>query len=238
VGASPLLFVLGPVVRISRVAAQDFDRYALADQLYELLAGDLAAEDLELIDVRIFRGGGRLQVRLYVDAPGDDRVDLEGCLRASRTAGLLLEAADPIPGPYVLEVSSPGVRRPLRTEAHFAAAVGRPVELRVRGGEGRPRRLRGRLESAYAGTLRVSPLAAGGEDGAAPVAEEGGERRYGEPVDLRRADVLEANLDEDLDVQALINAERRDRKEEKKKLREERKTQPRGRQRPKPHRET
>jgi ribosome maturation factor RimP len=221
------------------VAAEELDRYALADRLYDLLAGDLAAEDLELVDVRIFRGGGRLQVRLSVDGTGEDHVNLEGCVRASRTAGLLMEAADLIPGPYVLEVSSPGVRRPLRTDAHFAAAVGKPVELRLRSGSGRPKRVRGRLESAYAGTLRVAPLASG-EDGAS--SEDGseavGERRYGEPVDLRRDDVLEANIDEDLDVQALINAERRQRKEEKRKLREERKTQPRGRVRPKPHRET
>jgi hypothetical protein len=85
----------------------------------------------------------------------------------------------------------------------------------------------------------VAPLASSG-DGAATEdgGEAAGERRYDEPVDLRRDDVLEANLDEDLDVQALINAERRQRKEEKRKLREERKTQPRGRVRPKPHRET
>ncbi len=217
------------------MAAEEFDRYALADRLYDLLAGDLAAEDLELVDVRIYRGGGRLQVRLYVDAPGEAQVDLEGCMRASRTAGMLLEAADPIAGPYVLEVSSPGVRRPLRTDAHFADAVGRPVELRVRGSAGRPRRVRGRLESAYAGTLRVAPLAANEDEGGAE-AGAAGERRYGEPVDLRRADVLEANLDEDLDVQALINADRRERKEEKRKLREERKAMPRGRVRPKPQR--
>ncbi len=219
------------------MAAEEFDRYALADRLYDLLAGDLAAEDLDLVDVRIYRGGGRLQVRLYVDAPGEAHVDLEGCMRASRTAGMLLEAADPISGPYVLEVSSPGVRRPLRTEAHFAEAVGKPVELRVRGGAGRPRRVRGRLESVYAGTLRVAPLAANEDEGGAQ-AGDAGERRYGDPVDLRRVDVLEANLDEDLDVQALINADRRERKEEKRKLREERKSQPRGRARPKPHRET
>jgi ribosome maturation factor RimP len=215
------------------VAAEELDRYALADRLYDLLAGDLAAEDLELVDVRIYRGGGRLQVRLSVDALGEGQVDLAGCVRASRTASMLLESADPIPGPYVLEVSSPGVRRPLRTEAHFAAAVGKSVELRVRGGEGRPRRVRGRLESVYAGTLRVAPIAASEGDGAAV-----GERSYGEPVDLRRADVLEANLDEDLDAQALINADRRERKEQKKQLREERKAQPRGRVRPKPQKGT
>jgi ribosome maturation factor RimP len=219
------------------VAAEEFDRYALADRVYDLLAGDLAAEDLELVDVRIYRGGGRLQVRLYVDAPGETPVDLGGCVRASRTAGMLMESADLIPGPYVLEVSSPGVRRPLRTEAHFVAAVGMPVELRVRGGAGRPRRVRGRLESVYAGTLRVAPLAANEDEGGAQAGAVG-EDRYAEPVDLRRTDVLEANLDEDLDAQALINADRRRRKEEKKQLREERKAQPHGRVRPKPARKT
>lgn len=236
------------------MAAEELDRYALADRLFALLADELTAEGLELVDVRIFRGGGRLQVRLYVDAPGEERIDLDGCMRASRSAGMVLEAADPIAGPYVLEVSSPGVRRPLRTDAHLAEAVGRPVELRVRG-DGKPRRLRGRLDAWDGEALLVAPLEAGGDpiadeatDGEPEPAAVGDEsaatpsppvaRRYGTPTPIRRRDVLEANLDEDLDVQALINADRRRHKEEKRQLREERKAKPRGRVRPKPHRET
>ena len=63
------------------------------------------------------------------------------------------------------------------------------------------------------------------------------ERHFGDPVSVLRRDVLEANLDEVLDVQALINADRRRRKDQRKQLREDRKAQPHGRVRPKPRRE-
>ena len=86
------------------------DRYALARRVLTLLEEDLAADGFEVLDVRVYLGGGRYQVRIYVDTA--EGIDLSGCARASRTAGMLLEEADPFPGPYVIEVSSPGVRRP------------------------------------------------------------------------------------------------------------------------------
>ncbi len=228
--------------------AEEFDRYALADRLFALLAPELAAEDIDLVDVRVFRGGGRLQVRLSVDRAGGEPIDLAGCASASRSAGLLLEDADVIADAYVLEVSSPGVRRPLRTDASFADAVGRAVELRVREGAGRPRRLRGRLDAFAPGTLTLAPLADGGGSGNEAAGDddpdadsehppEADVRSYGPARAIARAAVLEANLDEELDVQALINADRRRRREERRQQRQERQTQTRGRVRSKTRRE-
>ena len=81
------------------------DKYALAHDVLRLLEGELDAIGFELLDVRVFRGGGRLQLRIYVDTAYG--IDLDGCARASRTVGMLLEESDLIPGPYVIEVSSP-----------------------------------------------------------------------------------------------------------------------------------
>ena len=72
---------------------------------------------------------------------------------ASRTAGMLLEEADLFPDQYVIEVSSPGIRRPLRTPAHFAAAVGEKVDLKVRRKDAG--RVRGVLQAADDGTVTV-----------------------------------------------------------------------------------
>jgi len=94
-----------------------------------LLEEELAAIGYELIDVRLFLGGGRLSIRVYLDREGG--IDLDACARASRTIDLLLEESRLIDEAYVIEVSSPGVRRPLRTRAHFAAAVGAQVEVKV-----------------------------------------------------------------------------------------------------------
>jgi ribosome maturation factor RimP len=235
---------IGPGAKDAAVAADELDRYALADRLFELLAPDLAAEAVELVDVRVFRGGGRLQVRLSVDRAGGEAIDLDGCATASRTAGMLLEEADLMAGPYVLEVSSPGVRRPLRTDAHLQAAVGRDVALVVRGGERRPRRLRGRLEAFGGGRLTVAPLQTGADAAAAEAPARGAEaggpgaQPYGPPEVIARADVLEANLDTELDVQALINADRRRRKQQKRQARQQRQSQSSGRVRSKTRRDT
>ena len=194
------------------------DRYALASRILERLEPELAAEGFELVDVRIFQGGGRQQVRLYVDLPGAQRIDLDGCAAASRSASMLLEAADFFAGPWVLEVSSPGIRRPLRREAHFVAVVGCDVEIKWRQPQApaqRPSQLRGRLVAVAGGSLTIAPAARGDE-------AADGEKREPEPVVVPLAAVLEANLDRDFDVQAVISQDRRRRKQEKRAQRPER----------------
>jgi ribosome maturation factor RimP len=194
----------------------NLDRYALAARIHDLLATELGAEGWELVDVRVFRGGGRLQVRLYVDLPGEERIDLDGCARASRAASMFLEEADLFGGAWVLEVSSPGIRRPLRTEEHFRAVVGRDVELKWRPLDqptARPQNLRGRLEAVEEGRLEITPVAS--QDAAEAVAPE--------PVTVPLAAVLEANLDHDFDAQAVIREDRRRRKEDRRSKRAARK---------------
>jgi ribosome maturation factor RimP len=189
------------------------DRYALANRVIDLLEGELAAEGFELIDVRVFLGGGRHQVRIYLDT--EEGIDLDGCARASRTAGMLLEEADLFPHQYVVEVSSPGVRRPLRTAEHFAAAVGEDVELKLNR-PGKAGRLRGRLLAVESGALRVLPAGAEADAAAAATADDATDATV-RTVSL--ATVLEANLDPEFDAQALIGADRRRRKDEKRQRR-------------------
>ena len=186
------------------------DRYALAQRVIALVEEDLAADGYDLLDVRVFRGGGRLQLRLYVDAA--DGVGLDDCARASRTAGMLLEEADLFSQAYVIEVSSPGVRRPLRTAEHFAAAVGQKVELRI-DSRGKPDKFRGKLLACCQRQLVLQPET----------------ESDGPPTELRISldQLLEANLDPEFDVQALIGADRRRRKAEKRERREQRRRKPR-----------
>ena len=177
------------------------DPRRLRQMVIDLLEADLASDGYDLVDVRIFQGGGRHQLRLYVDAEGG--VTLAGCTAASRTVSMLLEEADFIPGPYVIEVSSPGIRRPLRTAAHFAAAVGSDIELKMSRGH-QPARLRGKLQDCADGRLLIEVV---GDQ-----AEEAGEATV---TSVNLDQVLEANLEPEFDVQALINADRRARKDAK-----------------------
>jgi ribosome maturation factor RimP len=118
------------------------------------LAAPLVAEHgLELVDVE--HTGGVL--RLTVDRDGGAGLDLVAA--ATRAVSRALDAADPLPGQYTLEVSTPGLERPLRTPDHFARAIGRTVAVKTVPGTAGPRRLTGTLVAADADhvTVRVDP---------------------------------------------------------------------------------
>jgi ribosome maturation factor RimP len=96
-------------------------------QVIELLDGEFARAGYEIEDVLI---DGRAEPpRITVIADGDKALDLDTVAALSRSASSLLDAVDGIDGRYVLEVSSPGVDRPLTTDKHFRRARGRKVEL-------------------------------------------------------------------------------------------------------------
>ena len=94
---------------------------------------------LELVDVEMKTG----VLQVTVDREGG--VDLEALTDANRAVSTVLDELDPIPGRYSLEVSSPGIERPLRTPAHFAKALGATVTVKTRPQVPGERRLRGTL---------------------------------------------------------------------------------------------
>lgn len=133
---------------------------ATTDDVERLVAPAVTEAGLELVDVELTPAPRVLRVR--VDAPGGVDLDLLGGL--TRTISRLLDEADAVPGGrYDLEVSSPGVERPLRRREHFAAAVGSPVRIRTRPGADGPRRAEGVLTAADEEGVVVA-----GEAGEAP----------------------------------------------------------------------
>jgi ribosome maturation factor RimP len=120
----------------------DMDTQALAQRFTEVLA-DLG---LECIGVEFTPSQGQSTLRVYLDTEGRE-VGLDDCETASRELSALLDVEDPIPGHYVLEVSSPGIDRPLFTAAQFAKVAGTEVKILLKAPlEGR-RRLRGKVVS-------------------------------------------------------------------------------------------
>jgi ribosome maturation factor RimP len=101
----------------------------------------LAEQGLECFDVEF--SGGRLVV--MADRPGG--VDLDALTDASRAISAALDRADPVPGHYVLEVSSPGLERRLRSPEHFHRFVGSTVSVKLTAAAEPPRRLKGRLDA-------------------------------------------------------------------------------------------
>jgi ribosome maturation factor RimP len=126
----------------------------MRESLIRLLEPEVAAEGLELVelDVAAHHGGGLL--RLYIDRPGG-AVTVDDCERVSRRVGPVLDAADPIRGGYTLEVSSPGLDRPLTRPEHYARVVGGRVRIELAvPREGRAR-YTGRLLAADGGRVRL-----------------------------------------------------------------------------------
>jgi len=92
----------------------------------ERMAHEVAErEGCEIYDVELVGGGGSRALRVFIDKAGGGGVSIDDCSNVSRGLNLLLDVEDVIPGgAYNLEVSSPGLERPLRTPVHFKRAAG------------------------------------------------------------------------------------------------------------------
>lgn len=118
-------------------------------QVIELLDGEFARAGYEIEDVVI--DAGVRPPRITVIADGDDPLDLDAVAALSQAAAQVLDTLDAVTGRYVLEVSSPGVERPLTTEKHYRRARGRKAELTLADGS----QVTGRLGGSRQGTLRL-----------------------------------------------------------------------------------
>ena len=114
----------------NRLAARDVGAkvWAVADAIAPRMG-------VEVVDVEQSSLGRRPVVRLFIDKP--EGVSLADCERMSRLLAERLDAEDAVDFPYVLEVSSPGLKRPLRKAADFRRYSGRRILLRLRGCEGK-----------------------------------------------------------------------------------------------------
>ncbi len=83
-------------------------------------------EGLELVDIEYKKEGQNWFLRVFIDRT-EEGVDLDDCTRISEKLSEMLDELDPIPGAYILEVSSPGVERPLKKEKDFRKAIGKNV---------------------------------------------------------------------------------------------------------------
>lgn len=82
---------------------------------------------LELVDVEYVKEGQDWVLRVFIDKP--EGIDIEDCEAVSRKLGEELDVVDPIPGSYLLEVSSPGLERPLKSDGDFVRFAGKLVAV-------------------------------------------------------------------------------------------------------------
>jgi ribosome maturation factor RimP len=108
----------------------------LSDTLVEAIRARLEELGLDLADIRLGGTPNRPLVQVRIDWPPGDperRVTVEDCARASRALEAWLDQGGPLGARYQLEVSSPGMDRPLRWHRHWARFVGRDVSVKLEG---------------------------------------------------------------------------------------------------------
>ena len=131
-------------------------------RLCELIEPTVRSLGFELVGVVRRDGRPRGLVRIYIDH--DDGVTVDDCARVSHRVNGLLDVEDPVSGEYDLEVSSPGVDRPLFVERDFARFAGADLEVT--------------LYSPLAGRCRFTGALGGYRDGVLLVDEHGTEHRF------------------------------------------------------------
>jgi ribosome maturation factor RimP len=115
----------------SRKEAQLGRKEDILEKVRGIAAPLASAEGLELVDVELAGAAGHPTLRLYIDKEGG--VSLEDCTAVSRAVSAALDVEDPIESRYELEVSSPGLDRPLRTPEHFVQFAGQSVRIKTYG---------------------------------------------------------------------------------------------------------
>lgn len=116
-----------------------------------LILPEISEHDADLYDLE-FTGG---VLRVTVDKAGGVDLGVIGSL--TRAISRLIDEHDPIQGAFTLEVTSPGLERPLRTAEHFARAVGEKVNVKTRAGVDGDRRFTGVIEAADADGITILP---------------------------------------------------------------------------------
>ena len=137
-----------------KMAVSDSNRReSLEKRITELAEQVAASMGMEVVLMEIKGDGNRSVVRTFIDQPGG--ISLDDCERFSRRLSVMLDVEDWIPSSYVLEVSSPGVNRPLVKESDFQRFTGKDAKVRTRLPLEGQRNFKGKIVGMTAGRLEL-----------------------------------------------------------------------------------
>lgn len=122
--------------------------------LTQLIVPVIESLNCELWGLDYLTQGRYTTLRIYIDAANG--VSLEDCEKVSRQISAVMDVEDPIDGEYTLEVSSPGLDRPLYSAAHYEKYAGETVNLRLRIARDGRRRFKGVVQKVEAGNLHLT----------------------------------------------------------------------------------
>ncbi|UAA40000.1 ribosome maturation factor RimP [Paraneptunicella aestuarii] len=123
------------------------------EKLTEMLTPAVEALGFELLGIEFVRAGKHSTLRLFIDGPNGITVD--DCADVSHQVSAVLDVEDPITTEYNLEVSSPGMDRPLFKEQHYQAIVGQEAAIRLRVPMGNRRNFKGEILAVENGIVKI-----------------------------------------------------------------------------------
>jgi ribosome maturation factor RimP len=126
----------------------------IAERIKVLAEPILDELSIELVDMVYTTERGKRVLRIFIDKPGG--VTLDDCSRVSREIGTILDVEDIIQQSYSLEVSSPGLDRPLKREKDFLNAVGKKVNIRTKEALGGRRNFKATLDEVREGKIIIT----------------------------------------------------------------------------------
>jgi ribosome maturation factor RimP len=127
--------------------------HIVAKRVADLVEPILDEMGFELVDVEYLSHYGKWVLRLYIDK--ETGVSIDDCVRVSREIGDLIDVKEIVTHEYTLEVSSPGIDRPLKKEKDFIGAVGKKVKVRMIAPMNGRRSFTGYLKDYKNGTLHI-----------------------------------------------------------------------------------
>jgi ribosome maturation factor RimP len=125
----------------------------LTEQIEQIAAPVLREQAAELVDLQFVHEHGQWILRFFLDKEGG--ITLDDCASLSDHLGQVLDATDIIKQHYSLEVSSPGINRPLKKEADYQRFIGERVDVTLYAPLNGRRHFKGTLQSVNAGTVIV-----------------------------------------------------------------------------------
>jgi len=135
------------------------DSQLITEKLREIAGRVTESSGVELVHVSVTGNSREMAVRIYIDKEGG--VTLDDCSEVSRKVEAVLDAEDPIPAKYVLEVSSPGIERELYSLADFEKFKGRLAKLKMKQDYDGQKTLVGTISDVDGSTITVDDRTSG-----------------------------------------------------------------------------
>ena len=118
-----------------------------------ILESIIAEKGLELVDLEFVKEGVNWYLRVYIDKDGG--VNIDDCEAVSRALEVKLDEKDPIEQAYILEVSSPGIDRPLKKDADFVKYQGEIIDVKLYKAQDGSKQYQGKLLGLENGVLSI-----------------------------------------------------------------------------------